>query len=306
MIYFRTPLRLIINSIIHFNEPCDKVEKFVIKIRSPTKRASDSFIPDKSRRTLFESTGDGTSKSSMGNPMKIVESIPTDPKVKNYVKVEWSLVYSEENGVLLLIFAKSEGKGKLEQGKMFTYGRLRNVDYEDSESSNLLLDVQTTAGLQQVVVDENYLVPDCCSPKVLRKDIQTKNNLIVALRPYVIGELMVAQAETPPKKSRKSNPENKKYQKRHKPNEEEEEIIEFVEEEEEEEQELEVVAPGGHLSSGVLSSEQNRIRENIAKNKLVRKGQLFHLPICSIHRPPVDPESGRSPLEIREPHAVHV
>ena len=158
-----------------------------------------------------------------------------------------------------------------------------------------------------MLVDENNLVPECCSPKVLRKDIQTKNNLIVALRPYVIGELMVAQAETPPKKSRKSNPENKKYQKRHKPNEEEEEeIIEFVEEEEEEEQELEVVAPGGHLSSGVLSSEQNRIRENIAKNKLVRKGQLFHLPICSIHRPPIDPESGRRPLEIREPHAVHV
>ena len=56
----------------------------------------------------------------------------------------------------------------------------------------------------------------------------------------------------------------------------------------------------------VRDSEQNKIRENIAKTKLVRKGQLFHLPICSIHRPPVDPESGRRPLEIREPHAVHV
>ena len=84
-----------------------------------------------------------------------------------------------------------------------------------------------------MVVDENNLVIDCCTPKVLRKDIQTKNNLIVALRPYVIGELMVAQVETPPKKSQKLNPKNKKYQKRHKPNEEEEhEIIEFVEEEE--------------------------------------------------------------------------
>ena len=40
----------------------------------------------------------------------------------------------------------------------------------------------------------------------------------------------------------------------------------------EEEAELEVVALGGHLSSGVLTSEQNRIRENIAKTKLVRKG----------------------------------
>ena len=106
-------------------------------------------------------------------------------------------MYSEENRVLVLvIFAKSEGKGKLEQGKMFTYGRLRNVNYEDSESSNLLLDVQTTTTLRRVLVDENNLVLECYSPKVLRKDIQTKNNLIVALRPYVIGDLMVAQAET--------------------------------------------------------------------------------------------------------------
>ena len=73
--------------------------------------------------------------------MKMVESMPNNPKVKNYVKLEWSLVYSEENGVLLLIFANSEGKGKLHSGKMFTYRRLRNVDYEDSESPNLLLDV---------------------------------------------------------------------------------------------------------------------------------------------------------------------
>ena len=117
---------------------------------------------------------------------------------------------------------------------------------------------------------------ECCSAKSLRKDIKTKNNLIVALCLYVTGELMVTQAETPPKKSSKSIPEHKKYQKRQKLD-EEEEILEFVEEEEE--QQIEVVAPGGHLSSGILSSEQNRIRENITKNKLVRKGQLFHLPI---------------------------
>ena len=181
------------NSLIQYSEPRDPTSKFVIKIRSPNNRACDSFVSDKSRRTLFESTGDGTSKSSVGQPQeKTLESGGFDPKVKYFPKLEWSFVYSEENGVLLLIFAKSEGKGKLEQGKMFTYARLRNVDYEDSESSNILLDVQTTAGLRWVVVDENNLVRECCSPKVLTKDIQTKNNLIVALRPYVIGELMVA------------------------------------------------------------------------------------------------------------------
>ena len=83
MIYFRAKSTLIINYIIHFSEPRNNVEKFVIKIRSPTKRAFDSFIPDKSSRTLFESRSDGTSKSSTGNPMTMVDSIPIDPKVKN-------------------------------------------------------------------------------------------------------------------------------------------------------------------------------------------------------------------------------
>ena len=104
-----------------------------------------------------------------------------------------------------------------------------------------------------------------------------KNNLVYALRHYVTGELMVIQAEMHPKKSRKSIPEHKKYKKRQKLDEDEEEMLEFVEEEEEEEQQIEVLASGGQMSSDILSSEQKHIRENIAKNKLVRKGQLFHL-----------------------------
>ena len=60
------------------------------------------------------------------------------------------------------------------------------------------------------------------------------------------------------------------------------------------------------MPSGILTSEQNKIRENIVKTKLVHKGQLFHLPICSIQRPLVDPVTGRHPLEIQEPHSMHV
>ena len=79
-------------------------------IRFPNKRASDSFVPNKSWWTLFESTSDGTSKSSVGQPhAKTLESGGFDPKVKYFPKVEWSLVFSEENGGLLLIFA-TEGQ----------------------------------------------------------------------------------------------------------------------------------------------------------------------------------------------------
>ena len=54
MIYFRGWVKLITKYILHFHsEPRQKVEKFMLKIRSPTKSAFDTFIPNKSYRTLL-------------------------------------------------------------------------------------------------------------------------------------------------------------------------------------------------------------------------------------------------------------
>ena len=96
-------MRLIIKYILHFSEPRQKIEKFVLKIKSPTKKTFGSFIPNKSRRTLFKFGGDGTSKSSVGNPIKMLEPMPMDPKVKNYVvaKIRACVCYSSgTTGVL--------------------------------------------------------------------------------------------------------------------------------------------------------------------------------------------------------------
>ena len=76
-------------------------------------------------------------------------------------------------------------------------------------------------------MDEGNLVTECCAPKVLRKD------LILALRPYITGELMVVEAEKPPKTSQKSKPEKNKYKKRAQPDDDELEVKELVEEEDE-------------------------------------------------------------------------
>ena len=103
-------------------------------------------------------------------------------------------------------------------------------------------------------MEEENLIIELCHPKLFRKDIQTKSNLIVALRPYITGEMITKQDTKPPKQSRKSKPEQKKYQKRQKPEEEEVKLLEYSQEEEEE---LQVVPPGGQISSGVLL---NRIK----------------------------------------------
>lgn len=60
------------------------------------------------------------------------------------------------------------------------------------------------------------------------------------------------------------------------------------------------------LSFGLLVSKQQTIRRQIIKSKVTKKGQLFTLPITILNRPIIDPNIGRRPLEVREPHNLHV
>ena len=83
-------------------------------------------------------------------------------------------------------------------------------------------------------MEAENLIIEFRHPKILQKDLRTKSNLIVALRPYITGEMIMKQDEMPPKQSRKSKLEQRKYQKRQTPKEEEVELLEYSEDEEEE------------------------------------------------------------------------
>ena len=72
--------------------------------------------------TFIESRGDGISKSSVGNTTKTLGDKSGEPRLKSYPHVEWTLIYDKGEGDLLLIFAKSEGDGKLQVEKSFNYG----------------------------------------------------------------------------------------------------------------------------------------------------------------------------------------
>ena len=71
-----------------YNEPSQKVPSFKLKIPSPTKRPSDSVVKEASRRTLIESGGDKTSKSSLGNTNKTLANKLGEPCPKNYLHLE--------------------------------------------------------------------------------------------------------------------------------------------------------------------------------------------------------------------------
>ena len=94
-----------------------KVPSFKVKIRSSQKHEMESNLKDKTKKSLFESGGDRMSKSSVGNTKRKqimhLEEKTNETRIKHYLSLEWSFLYVEEDGTLL-IFAKSEGKGKLE------------------------------------------------------------------------------------------------------------------------------------------------------------------------------------------------
>ena len=98
------------------------------------------------------------SKSSVGNTKRKqimhLEEKTNETRIKHYLSLEWSLVYVEADGTLLLIFVKSEGKGKLELDKTFTSRKIRNVEYEDNDSPNIYINVESSSGTRRVLVEE--------------------------------------------------------------------------------------------------------------------------------------------------------
>ena len=120
-----------------FSEPREKILTFKLKIPTPTKRS----LVDPCLNQLVMEHRSHLQATQEGNQLWSLNSL--EHRHKNYSKLEWSLVYVEEDGVLLLIFATIEGKGKLQLGKSFNYGKVRNIEYEDSDSPISSLTLRT-------------------------------------------------------------------------------------------------------------------------------------------------------------------
>ncbi|KAH6555676.1 hypothetical protein KP509_1Z236600 [Ceratopteris richardii] len=229
------------------------------------------------------------------------EVLTTDRPLRDMTNLEWCLQYVEENNVVLLVFAGAYGRGKITTTQGFQYGLVYKLDYEDEDSDNLLFLVETLKGLRNVICKMDFLCPECCVPAGFAKICRDSVNLIKDLMPWIQGNIMPTQQKiTTPVKARGKQSVQKKFHKKKK------RIAKEESSDSSSSSEDIIVAPGGELASGVLGTEQNKMREDIARRKVVKKGQLFHLPIIIIHRPPIDPVTGRRPLEIREPHNLHV
>ena len=148
---------------------------------------------------------------------------------------------------------------------------------------------------------EDRLVNDSCDPESFKVAIETSQNLITTLRPYIQGHITLRDASPAPVKApQKGSKMQSRLAKKKITKMSESESSSSMDDEETRAQ------PGAELAFGVLSFELNKIRRELMQKKLMRKGQVFNLPLTHIHRPLVDVNAGRRQLEIREPHRMRV
>ena len=150
-------------------------------------------------------------------------------------------------------------------------------------------------------VSEDQLVKESRGLKSFKFAIETTDNLITTVRPYIQGHVNLREASPTPHK-----PAPKKVVSQSRLVKKKVTKMSELEDSSSTDEEDNHSTSGAELASGVLSSYQNKIRREIMQKKLVRKKQVFNLPITHIHRSLVDAKSGRRPLEIIEPHKVHV
>ncbi len=104
------------------------------------------------------------------------------------ITFEWALQYQEKARRVLLLLGKIVGDDVLEAGHAFAYGKVRKIDYQDEDSSNLVGYIETSKGERIILVSEYKLILASCVPLELQKRINTSNNLIVALQPFTVGQ----------------------------------------------------------------------------------------------------------------------
>ena len=83
------------------------------------------------------------------------------------------------------------------------YGRILRLDYEDFDSVNILVMIDCSKGVHKVYLSEDWLVKKSCGPESFKLDLESSQNLIVTLRPYIQGHKNLRDASSSPVKAPK-------------------------------------------------------------------------------------------------------
>ena len=104
---------------------------------------------------------------------------------------------------VVLYTAKKKGDGQLDKDRPFMYGRILRLDYEDFDSLNLILMVDCSKGVCKMFLSEDRLVKESCGLESFKLTLETSQNLIITLRPYIQGHITLRDASPSPVKAPK-------------------------------------------------------------------------------------------------------
>ena len=105
---------------------------------------------------------------------------------------EWAMQYINSNKRVVLVTARKY--------LPFSYGRLLQLDYEYPDSSTLILLVDCLKGAWKMYVSKEQLVKESCGPESFRFAIDSTDNWITTLRPYIQGHVKMREASPSPEK----------------------------------------------------------------------------------------------------------
>ena len=266
----------------------------------PNPKQNEPLNTKKGKKLLFNEESNSQSVD-MSSQKELATGGTEDLPDRDLTEKEWCMQYMSQKKKVVLYTARKKGNDQLDKETPFMYGRILRFDYEDEDSTNILVMIDCARGVRKVYLSEDLLLKESCGPESFRKDLQSSQNLIVTLRPYIQGHMSPREPSLSPVKVTKKRTKVQSKPAKRKPT----KMSDSNSSSESEDDDIKGT-PGAELASGILSSEQNNVRRALMQKKLVRKGQVFNLPITHIHRPPIDEKTGRRPLEIREPHRMHV
>ena len=61
---------------------------------------------------------------------------------RDITEYEWAMQYVDSNKKVVLLTARTKGRGQLIKDRPFSYGRILRLNYEDPDSENLVLLVE--------------------------------------------------------------------------------------------------------------------------------------------------------------------
>ena len=95
------------------------------------------------------------------------------------------MLYVDSKNKVVLYTKKMKGDGKLERDTTFMYGHILGLDYEVSDSVNLLPMIYYSKGVHKVYLSKDCLVKKSCGSETFKIDLENSLNLFVTLRPYI-------------------------------------------------------------------------------------------------------------------------